>query len=224
MIKYENIAELSNEFIRALQNAAKNAKTEKDFDDLENIVVDTLSGLPITIVQKDWWGRQAIRERLPQELQNDTSAISHIMFGLYSHDTFAFCGKDFIENLDENLKKSVAVAKQVGKTKKAHTDGKNVFELTLDTINLVRQRIENLNFNQALDRLVGFNNDGTLFDYNLPINESLYIVGTIENDNGFPKMSDTCLYEVWQESSMLESRQVISMTEDEIKQQIDRLQ
>ena len=113
MIKHENIAEMAQTFVNALQDATKKAKTEKDFDDLENIVVDLLCGIPITILQKDFWTRESIRQRVPEEYQNDTDAINRVMYSLYSHDVIALTGDDFIENLDDDIDATIEIIKGV---------------------------------------------------------------------------------------------------------------
>ena len=72
-----------------------------------------LSGIPVVVLQKDFWGRSAIRQRMSEEYQNDTDAINRVMYGLYSRDTITFCGDDFIENLDDDIVRSENVVKGV---------------------------------------------------------------------------------------------------------------
>lgn len=92
------------------------------------------------------------------------------------------------------------------------------FVKVLATINEIRDMINGLDFDQAGKKLAGYNCDGTLFDYDYPIDETYYIVGTIDNNNGKPVINDYCLYVVWDKHE-----QVLSMTESEIKEQIERL-
>lgn len=104
-------------------------------------------------------------------------------------------------------------------------DELNIFEKAHIAINEIREKIKNMTFDQARKELDGFNNDGELFDYNWGLDSEYYLVGTIHNKDDKPVMdNDDSLYEIWYETSMLDSRQIISMTENEIKEQVDRLQ
>lgn len=104
-------------------------------------------------------------------------------------------------------------------------DEPNIFEKAQNAINEIRDKIKGLTFDQASKELGGFNYDGELFDYNWTIDGEHYLVGTIYNKGGKPIMDDDALlYEIWYETDMLNARQVLSMTEFEIKEQIERLQ
>lgn len=104
-------------------------------------------------------------------------------------------------------------------------DEPNIFEKAQNAINEIREKIKGLTFNQAKNELNGFNDVGEYFDYNWTIDGEHYLVGTIYNKGGKPIMDDDALlYEIWYETDMLNARQVLSMTEFEIKEQIERLQ
>ena len=104
-------------------------------------------------------------------------------------------------------------------------DDKNFFEILQDKINEIREKIKGLTFSQAKKELDGFNDVGEYFDYNWTIDGEHYLVGTIYNKGGKPIMDDNALlYEIWYETDMLNARQVLSMTEKEIAEQVDRLQ
>ncbi len=104
-------------------------------------------------------------------------------------------------------------------------DDPNIFEKIQNAINEIREKIKGLTFNQAKNELNGFNDNGELFDYNWTIDGEHYLVGTIYDKGGKPIMDDDALlYEIWYETDMLNARQVLSMTEFEIKEQIERLQ
>lgn len=92
------------------------------------------------------------------------------------------------------------------------------FNTLLEIINDTRKLIKNMTFDEAYSMLDGFNKDENLFDYKCYLSDGYDIIGTIENDNGKPIMSSDCLYEVWDDHY-----QILSMTEDEIKEQVDRL-
>ena len=104
-------------------------------------------------------------------------------------------------------------------------DDKNFFEILQDKINEIRETIKGMSFDKAANRLGGYNCDGELFDYDYPIDSEIYLVGTVENKDGQPEMDkESSLYEVWHASDMLNARQILSMTEQEIAEQVDRLQ
>lgn len=104
-------------------------------------------------------------------------------------------------------------------------DDKNFFEILQDKINEIRETIKGMSFDKAANRLGGYNCDGELFDYDYPIDSEIYLVGTIYNKGGKPIMDDDALlYEIWHASDMLNARQILSMTEQEIAEQVDRLQ
>lgn len=104
-------------------------------------------------------------------------------------------------------------------------DEPNIFEKAQNAINEIREKIKGLTFDQASKELDGFNYDGELFDYNWGIDSEYYLVGTIHNKDNQPTMDDdSTLYEIWFCTSMLDERQIISMTEKEIAEQVDRLQ
>ena len=101
----------------------------------------------------------------------------------------------------------------------------NDFERVLHAINQVRKEIKGMTFEQAGKCLGGYNCDGELFDYDWGIDDyDGYIVGTILNKNGKPYMNkDSNFYEVWQMGDNCFGTQVLSMTENEIREQVDRL-
>lgn len=100
MIKHENIAEMAQTFVNALQDATQKAKTEKDFDDLENIVIDLLSRIPVSIMHKDYFPRSAIRQRMEPDNQENTEFINKLMQYIYNEDA-VYMGDYVIENIDD---------------------------------------------------------------------------------------------------------------------------
>lgn len=102
---------------------------------------------------------------------------------------------------------------------------KNMFELMLDGIDKVQNSIKDMTFEQAKKELGGYNCDGELFDYDWDIDGERYMVGTILNDRGKPKMSyDDNFYELWEHESDCFETQTLSMTEKEIREQVERLE
>lgn len=102
---------------------------------------------------------------------------------------------------------------------------KTIFDKTIKEINKIRKEIKGMTFEQAAYHLGGYNCDGTLFDYDRGIRDfDGYLVGTVLNKNGKAYMNkDSNFYEVWQETTLGFSEQVLAMTEQEIREQIDRL-
>lgn len=92
------------------------------------------------------------------------------------------------------------------------------FDLLLKTIHSTRETINGLSFDDACFTLNGFNKDETLFDYETILDDNYSMIGTVENENGKPVINDYCLYEVWDKGE-----QVLAITENEIKEQIERL-
>lgn len=104
-------------------------------------------------------------------------------------------------------------------------DELNLFERTHKAISEVRDKINGMTFDQAANALGGYNCDGELFDYDYPIDDGYYFVGTIHNQDGKAYMdTDDSFYDVWYATDMLNARQVLAMTKQEILEQIDRLQ
>lgn len=101
---------------------------------------------------------------------------------------------------------------------------KNIFKKLLKEIKAIRKEIKGLTFEQAGKRLGGYNYDGELFDYDWGIDDGLYLVGTIHDKNGKPYMDkDSSFYEVWDSGNGTFGEQVLSMTENEVIEQLDRL-
>ena len=99
-----------------------------------------------------------------------------------------------------------------------------IFAKTLDKINEIRESIKDLTFEQAAQKLGGYNYDEDLFDYDYNIDDSRYLVGTILNDNGKPYMPEyNNFYEVWETPSDCFATELFAMTEREIQEQVDRL-
>lgn len=99
-IKYEYLEELRNIFINALQEETKKADNEDDMEYLASIAEDTLCAIPVELIQKDYWTRNTIATRLPEENQQDTSFINGLMQYIYSQDAI-YMGDYVIENIDE---------------------------------------------------------------------------------------------------------------------------
>ena len=99
------------------------------------------------------------------------------------------------------------------------------FKQILNAIEQIRKEIKDKSFDQAGKWLGGYNYDGTLFDYDWGIDSTdLYLVGTILNKKGKPYMDkDKVFYEVWDSSKGTFGEQVLSMTEEEIREQVERL-
>lgn len=83
-----------------------------------------------------------------------------------------------------------------------------------ENIQKVKRDIKNMSFDDASDFCVGFNDDGTLFDFNCG-----NITGTIWNENGKAIIHEDCQFDVY-DSDGLED--VFSGTESEIYQKIER--
>lgn len=109
----ERLKQLADEFLTVLQTAEQNAKTEAQFDELEEICENIICGLPITIIQKDFYKRSDIRTYLDDKEKDNTERVSRYMKGLYNLDTIAFCYdmvnqaiQDDIESIDESDKEN----------------------------------------------------------------------------------------------------------------------
>ena len=101
---------------------------------------------------------------------------------------------------------------------------KDIFKKLLKEIKAIRKEIKGLTFEQAAKKLGGYNCDGELFDYDWGIDTCLYLVGTIHNKKGKAYMDkDSSFYEVWDTDTGTFGEQVLSMTEDEVIEQLDRL-
>ena len=101
---------------------------------------------------------------------------------------------------------------------------KNIIKKLFKEIKAIRKEIKGLTFEQAGKRLGGYNYDGELFDYDWGIDDGLYLVGTIHDKNGKPYMDkDSSFYEVWDSGNGTFGEQVLSMTENEVIEQLDRL-
>lgn len=95
----------------------------------------------------------------------------------------------------------------------------------LETLEQIQEKIKGLSFEQSARCLAGYNYDGQLFDYDYPIDETYFLVGTITNDHDKPCMFDNSFYEIWTEETGNNrfASQVLAMTRKEIEQQIKRL-
>lgn len=101
---------------------------------------------------------------------------------------------------------------------------KDIFKKLLKEIKAIRKEIKGMTFEQARKQLCGYNCDGELFDYDWEIDSELNIVGTIYNKDGKAYMDkDSSFYEVWDSESGTFGEQVLSMTENEVREQLDRL-
>ena len=104
-------------------------------------------------------------------------------------------------------------------------DELNLFERTHKAISEVRDRIKGMTFEQAFEYLGGHNKDETLFDYYIEVDGyDGYMIGTIENKNGKAFMDkENTFYEVWSTDDDCFDTQTLAMTENEIREQVDRL-
>ena len=85
------LQELANQFLEELQAVEQNAKTEGEFDELETICEDVLCGIPISILQKDYYKRSDVRTYLDETDRDNTEKVSAAMKKLYDLDTISFC-------------------------------------------------------------------------------------------------------------------------------------
>ena len=96
------LQELANQFLKELQAVEQNAKTEGEFDELETICEDVLCGIPISILQKDYYKRSDIRTYLNYE-DCTTENITKAMKRLYDLDTISFCYDSVNDAIMEDL-------------------------------------------------------------------------------------------------------------------------
>lgn len=98
------------------------------------------------------------------------------------------------------------------------------FEKVLATIQRIKEKSAGLTFEQTAHALSGYNCDGELFDYDYGIDDRFYLVGTVYNDNGKPYFCEyKSYYEIWTTEEGRFPYQVLSMTEKELKEQVNRL-
>lgn len=95
---------LVDEIIKRLKTQAENIKTEDEADELEEIVVDLLDAIPITIVQKDYCTRTFIRGFLPKEKREDTELVNKLMQKCYDKDMIYLYDLDFSSNVENIIK------------------------------------------------------------------------------------------------------------------------
>lgn len=97
----------------------------------------------------------------------------------------------------------------------------NMFEIALEKIQYAKEQIKGLTFEQAFELLDGHNKDNNLFDFYLDeiTNIQDYLIGTVDNKNGMAVIEDTVLWEYWDGNE-----EIWEMTEEEIKEQVERLQ
>ena len=89
------------------------------------------------------------------------------------------------------------------------------YRRVLKDINLVKKMINGLTFEQAEEKLCGFNGDGTLFDYNFGDFE-----GTIYNENDKPVIHRNSSYGIFNKDGTYAEE---CITEDEILAKINRI-
>lgn len=102
----DKIIKLKNELIKAIATAEKQATNEQQYQDLTDICVDLLDAIPITLLQKDYFPRQFIREKVNELDENDkdnTQKINQVMQYLYDQDAI-YIGDYAIENIASVLK------------------------------------------------------------------------------------------------------------------------
>lgn len=104
-----------------------------------------------------------------------------------------------------------------------------LFSKALDAINKIKQTIDGKSYDEAAKILAGYNEDGELFDYDFPIDEEYYLVGTIykTTDNKPYMPIESMYYECWKATDgvggMIDAVEIFEMSEAEIKQQIERI-
>ena len=97
----------------------------------------------------------------------------------------------------------------------------NMFEIALDKIQSAKELIKDLTFEQAFELLDGHNKDDDLFDFYIDEITQMqdYLIGTVCNKNGMAVIEDTVLWEYWDGDT-----EIWAMTEEEIKEQKERLE
>lgn len=92
---------LVDEIIKRFKTQAENIKTEDEAGELEEIVIDLLDAIPITIVQKDYCTRTFIRGFLPKEKREDTELVNKLMQKCYDKDIVYLYDLDFCSNMEK---------------------------------------------------------------------------------------------------------------------------
>lgn len=97
----------------------------------------------------------------------------------------------------------------------------NTFAQALKAIQQAKEKINGLSFEQAFVLLNGHNKDDDLFDFYIDEITQMqdYLIGTVCNKNGNALISDTVLWEYWDGDY-----EIWAMTEEEIKEQKERLE
>lgn len=83
-------------------------------------------------------------------------------------------------------------------------DKEYLLDILVD-IECVIECVDELTFDKAYKKLIGFNREDDLFDYIIDIDSETYVIGTIYNVNGMAHVDEDSYFEVWCENDMIDN-------------------
>lgn len=84
--RYKELIKLRDNFLDALNAQARLAKTEEDYNDLEDITEDVFNRMPIEVVQCDYIQRSTIKSYLFDDDQKDMNKLNKFMRLVWESD------------------------------------------------------------------------------------------------------------------------------------------
>ena len=109
-MSYTKLEMLRDELLRELKKQNESATTEEQMEELTDIAVDIIDGIPITLVQKDYMSRIFIKGYLHTKNQGNMKMVDDLMNKCWQNDLVALYDQDFDEDINEIVDEIEGVA------------------------------------------------------------------------------------------------------------------
>lgn len=94
---------LRKKFLDKLNEAVNAAENEEDMDELESVAANTLSGIPIQLLQSDFYPRSTIKNLfIAKDKKEDKEYVDKVMKKIWQNDCICF--------YDDNIQQDVTEA------------------------------------------------------------------------------------------------------------------
>lgn len=114
-MSYTKLELLRDELLRELQKQTESATTEEQMEELNDIAVDIIDGIPVTLVQKDYMSRIFIKGYLHKKNQSNMKMVDDLMNKCWQNDLVILYDQEFEEKINEIVDEIEGVSNVVSK-------------------------------------------------------------------------------------------------------------
>lgn len=109
-MSYTKLELLRDELLRELQKQTESATTEEQMEELNDIAVDIMDGIPTSLIAKDFMSRHFVKGYLHKKNQRNMKMVDDLMNKCWQNDLVILYDQEFEEKINEIVDEIEGVA------------------------------------------------------------------------------------------------------------------